>query len=189
MSEMAIQYERRRVSVEDYHRMADIGIFAPDERVELLDGELIAVPPTNSPHAGAVGAIARLLTVRLYDLALVRAQLPVIVDPFSEPEPDIAIVPLEPGEWRDRHPVPADVLLLIEVADSSRDFDLRRKGPTYARAAVREYWVVDVVERRLFVHREPSAAGYAVTHILRPGESIAPLAFARESFAVVAFTG
>ncbi|HMD02150.1 MAG TPA: Uma2 family endonuclease [Candidatus Baltobacteraceae bacterium] len=186
---MAISYERRPISVEDYHRMADAGIFAPDERVELLDGELIAVPPMGSPHGGAIGAITRLLTQRLNDRAAIRVQLPVIVDPRSEPEPDFAIVPLDAREWRDRHPVAADVLFLIEVADSSREFDLRKKAPVYARAGIAEVWVVDVVDRRLIVHREPTRDGHALTHILPQNSRIAPLAFPHEEFEVVAFTG
>jgi len=111
------------------------------------------------------------------------------VDDRSEPEPDFALVGLDENEWRDRHPVAGDVLLLIEVADSSRDFDLRKKAPVYARAAVPEFWVVDVVDRRLIVHRNPVAGRYALTTMLRPGERIAPLAFPGEELEVVAMTG
>ncbi len=189
MSEMAIEYERRRISVADYHRMDDAGIFDPDERVELLDGELIAVPRMGSRHAGAVGAIARLLSHRLYDVAFVRVQLPVVVDEYSEPEPDIAAVAFDAGEYRERHPSVADVLLLIEASDTTRDYDLRKKGPIYARAGIREYWVVDVAERHLLVHREPAPFGYALTRVLRPGETVSPLAFPGERFEVVALTG
>ena len=189
MNDMAVNYERRAITVEDYHRMAEAGIFAPDERVELLDGELIAVAPMGSPHGGAIGAINRLLTQRFNDRAIVRVQLPVIVDARSEPEPDFAIVPLDPREWRDRHPTPADVLFLIEVSDSSREFDLKRKAPTYGRAGIAELWVVDVIDRRLVVHREPTREGYALTHILHQDARIAPLAFPQETFEVIALTG
>jgi len=189
MSDMAVNYARRPISVLDYHRMAEVGILAPDERVELLDGELIAVPPMNSPHGGGITGINQLLAHRFYGRALVRVGLPVTIDDHSEPEPDFALVGLEENEWRDRHPVAGDVLLLIEVADSSRDFDLKKKAPIYARAALPEFWVVDVVDRRLIVHRDPVAGRYAMTRVLRPGERIAPLAFPADELEVVALTG
>lgn len=189
MSDMVSSYARRPISVEDYHRMADAGIFAPDERVELLDGELIAVPPMNSPHGGGITGINQLLTHRFYGRALVRVGLPVIVDDRSEPEPDFALVGLEENEWRDRHPIASDVLLLIEVSDTSRDFDLKKKAPVYARASIPEFWVVDVVDRRLILHRDPVAGRYTLTKVLRPGQRIAPLAFPADELDVTAMTG
>ncbi len=189
MSDMAVSYARRPISVADYHRMAEAGIFAPDERVELLDGELIAVPPMNSPQGGGITGINALLTHRFYGRAFVRVGLPVIVDDLSEPEPDFALVPLAENQWRDRHPVAADVLLLIEVSDTSRDFDLKKKAPVYARACIPEFWVVDVVDRRLIVHRAPSGGRYTRTFVLQPGERIAPLAFPVDQLDVTAMTG
>ncbi|MBC5822796.1 MAG: Uma2 family endonuclease [Candidatus Eremiobacteraeota bacterium] len=186
---MAVRYERRAISVEEYHRMADVGILAPDERVELLDGELVAVPPMGFPHGGAIGAITRLLTSRFSERAVIRVGLPITIPPRSEPEPDFALVPLDPKEWRDRHPAPDDVMLLIEVSDSSCDFDLRKKAPLYARAGIRDFWVVDVVDRRLIVHRDPCAGGYPLTRMLRPHEMIAPLAFPDDALNVAALTG
>ncbi len=189
MSDMAVSYARRPISVEDYHRMADAGIFAPDERVELLDGELIVVPPMNSPHGGGITGINALLAHQFYGRALVRVGLPVIVDDYSEPEPDFALVGMEENEWRDRHPVASDVLLLIEVSDTSRGFDLKQKAHVYARASIPEYWVVDVVDQRLFVQRNPVAGRYATTQVLRPGERIASLAFPADELEVTAMTG
>jgi len=189
MSDMAVNYQRRAISVEDYHRMAEAGVFAADERVELLDGELIEVPPMGSPRGGGITAITDLLTGRLRGRASVRVQLPVIVDAHSEPEPDFAIVPLDPREWRDRHPTARDVLLLVEVSDSSRDFDLHKKAPVYARAAIRELWVVDVVDRRIVMHRAPKGGRYTMIRIFKAGERLAPLAFPGDDFDVRAMTG
>jgi len=189
MSDMAVRYERRPISVDDYHRMADAGIFASDERVELVDGKLIAVPPMGFPHGGAMGAMTRLLSSRFSDRAEIRVGLPVIIPPRSEPEPDFTLVTLDPNEWRDRHPTPPDVMLLIEVSDSSRAFDLRDKALVYARAGIRDFWVVDVVDRRLIVHRDPSAERYALTRVLHPLDTIAPLVFPSDELSVGAMTG
>ncbi len=127
---MAVRYERRPISVDDYHRMANAGIFAPDERVELLDGELIAVAPMNSRHAGANAAVDRALTIRFNGRATVRVQLPIFLSDRSEPEPepDLALVGLDPSEWRERHPLPGDVLhsgeALAPLASPGDDFEV-----------------------------------------------------------------
>ena len=179
-----LDYQIRPITVDDYHRMAEAGIFGPDERVELVDGELIAVPPMGPRHAGGIGRLNRLLTARFNDRALVRVQCPVIVDPHSEPEPEFVLVPPDADDWSDRHPVAGDVLLLVEVSDSTRSFDLRKKVPLYARAGIRETWVLDVVDRRLLVFREPREGRYFVTSVLRDGDEVALLAFPEERFSV-----
>jgi Uma2 family endonuclease len=189
MSEMAIAYERRLISVDDYHRMYEAGVFAPDERVELVDGELIAVPPMGPRHAGAIGRLTRLFTSRLGDRVLVRVQLPVIVDDRSEPEPEFVLVPPDPYDYADRHPQPADVLLLVEVSDSSRDFDRRKKVPLYARAGIHEVWLLDVVDRRLLVFRDPSGGAYRTKSTLAQGNDVAMLAFPDERFTVAEILG
>jgi Uma2 family endonuclease len=189
MSEMAIAYERRPISVDEYHQMFEAGVFGPDERVELIDGELIAVPPMGPRHAGGVRRLNRLFTSRLGDRALVSVQCPVIVDDRSEPEPEFVILPPDPGDYSDRHPRPADVLLLVEVSDSSRDFDSRKKVPLYARAAIREVWLLDVADCRLLVFRDPVAGVYESTLVLADRDEIAMLAFPEERFSVAEVLG
>jgi Uma2 family endonuclease len=189
MNDMALDYTRRPITIEEYHRMDEAGIFAPGERVELLDGELIAVPPMGSPHAGSSGAINAILIRRIGARATVRPGLPIVIHPYSEPEPDFAIVTNSLSQWRDRHPEPGDVLFIVEVSSASLHFDLGRKAEAYSRAGIAEYWVVDVDNRRLVVHREPSAEGYGLTHILFPGDQVSPLAFPGEAFDVADFTG
>ena len=189
MSDMAIHYERRPISVDDLTRMEAAGIFDPDERVELLDGEIITVPPMNPPHAGGITAITRLLTMRFNDVAYVRVQVSLPLGPFSQPLRDFALTGLDANEWRSRDPRPDEVLLVIEVAESSRNVDLYKKAPLYARAGIADFWVVDLIERRLVVHREPLGESYALTRILQAHETIAPLAFPDARFDVAALTG
>ena len=111
MSEMAVAYARHRISVDEYHRMAEAGVFDPDARIELIDGELIErLVPVKPPHAGTVALITRLLTLRLGERACVRCQLPVTITDSSEPEPDIAVVRFSPRRYLDSHPSAGDDL-------------------------------------------------------------------------------
>jgi Uma2 family endonuclease len=178
MSDMAIAYERHRISVDEYHRMADAGVFPPDARIELLDGDLIETVVTmHPPHAACIVGLVELLTMRLVPFACVRSQVPVILGDYSEPEPDCAIVRRDPRRYIDRHPQVADIFFLIEVADSSRDEDRRMKIPLYGRCGVAETWLVDLVDDVVLIHRDPAPDGYGVVTIARRGETVAPLAF------------
>jgi Uma2 family endonuclease len=134
-----------RFSVDQYHRMADAGIFHPEERVELIEGVIIEMTPIGLAHRFAVDQLNRLLTPMVASGWYVAVQNPVSFQ-SSEPQPDIAIVRGTPTEYRQHHPGPDDVELLIEVADSSLDFDRRSKGFMYSRCNVPEYWIVNVVE-------------------------------------------
>jgi Uma2 family endonuclease len=186
---MATEYARRPISVDDFHRMEDAGIFDPDERVELLDGELIAVPPMKPPHGGPMTSLNMLFVRRLGDRVDVRVGLPIILDTYSEPLPDFALVVSAGDGWSERHPEPPDVALLVEVAYSSRSFDLKRKAAAYSRGGISEYWVVDVKERRLVVHRDPGPDGYRLVQMFSPPGTVSPLAFPDESFDVEALLG
>jgi Uma2 family endonuclease len=170
MSEMAIEYQRRPIRVDEYHRMEEVGIIGSEERVELLDGEMVLKPVMNPRHAAAVTRLSHLLVHRLLDSALVRVQLPLQLNDRSEPEPDLAIVRPDPRYYADHHPLPSDVLLLIEVSDSSRSYDLGKKAAAYALAGIAELWIVDLIERRLYVMCDPDHERYALTSILKPSE-------------------
>jgi Uma2 family endonuclease len=171
----------RRFSVEEYHRMAEAGILKPDDRVELLDGDIIPMAPMSSRHAAVVSKIGRWLSRKLADHALIRTQLPVRLDDYSEPEPDIALVRFRENDYADAHPAPADIFLLVEVAQSSLTFDREIKIPQYARAGVSEVWLFNLEHQHVECFSEPGPRGYAVTRIVRRGATLAPHAFPHAS--------
>jgi Uma2 family endonuclease len=163
-----------RFSRDQYERMVEAGIFAPEDRLELLDGEIIAIAPQKSRHATAIRLLAEALR-RCFDAGHdIRAQLPLALDDRSEPEPDIAVVPGSPRDYRDAHP--RNALLVVEVADASLAYDRSRKLAAYARAGVPEYWILDLTGETLEVCRRPMGETYCERRILTPGERITPLA-------------
>ena len=153
MSEVRVRPLRRT----EYDVLVEQGAFDPDERIQLLDGELVVMSPQNAPHAGIVEALNERLVPALVGTARVRVQLPLAAGEHSEPEPDLAVVPAD--EPRDRHPERA--LLVIEVADATVRLDLFRKARIYAAAGVPVYWVIDVAGGVVHVHTDPTAEGYA----------------------------
>lgn len=148
-----------RFTTEDYHRLVDIGVLGEDERTELLNGEVFYKMPINSRHAGCVNFLVRLLS-RLLPELLITAQNPVRLGSHSEPEPDLAVLRSRPDDYRSAHPTPKDVLLLIEVADSSLAVDRAIKAPLYAAAGIPELWIVDLAGEALEVYQDPDPAGY-----------------------------
>jgi Uma2 family endonuclease len=168
--------ERRRFTVEEYHRMAAAGILRPDERVELLDGEIVRMSPIGSRHAGRVERLRDLLRDRAGGRALVRGQNPVRLSGYDEPQPDLAVVRVRADYYEEGHPTAAEILLLIEVADTTLAPDRRQKLPIYAAAGVRETWLLDVQGEALEVYREPGPQGYAQKRLHRRGERVAPAA-------------
>ncbi|HEY1889843.1 MAG TPA: Uma2 family endonuclease [Steroidobacteraceae bacterium] len=151
---------RHRLTVQDYYRMAEVGLLAPDARVELIEGEIIDMAPSGSAHAGILSRLYERLFLAVKGGATVRPQLPLRVDDFSEPEPDFALVTRRSDDYTSSHPLPADVLLLVEVSQSSLRFDRERKLPLYARHGIPEYWIVDVVTPALHVFHTPQAERY-----------------------------
>jgi Uma2 family endonuclease len=144
----------------EYDLLIEQGVFTVDERIQLLDGELVELSPQGVPHASVIEALTERLVPALAGRARVRVQLPFAAGEYSEPEPDVAIVPADTP--RDQHPDEAQ--LVIEVADSTLSLDLGRKARIYAAAGVPEYWVIDVTATVAHVHTEPADAGYqAVT--------------------------
>lgn len=147
-----------RFTRSEYHRMAEAGLFE-GRRVELLEGEVIAMTPQGAAHASAVSRIVRALVSALGENASVRPQLPLALGDRSEPEPDVAVCNPEPRDYAARHPGPGDVLLVIEVADTSLGYDRGPKAAAYARAGVPLLWIVDLTARHVEVHGEPDSAG------------------------------
>jgi Uma2 family endonuclease len=151
---------RHRLTVADYHRLGEAGVLGEDDRVELLEGQLVDMSPIGPRHALAVDALTELLVLAASGRAVVRVQNPVVLDDTSEPQPDFALLRKPWQGYPTAHPRPADVYLLIEVADSSLDFDLGAKLELYARAGIREFWVVDLTTNRVLVHRNPGDGKY-----------------------------
>jgi hypothetical protein len=169
----------RPIRRDEYDRMVELGLFE-DERVELLAGVLVEMSPQGTPHAEVMTRLTRWLIQGLGDRAAVRPQLPFALDDYSEPEPDLAVVP--PGDYSDAHPGRA--LLLIEIADSSLNKDRRIKARSYAAAGVPDYWIVNLVDRIIEVHRGPTAEGFASIVPVGPGQTVSPLHFPELALAV-----
>jgi len=171
---------RRLFTIDDYYRMAGVGILGDDDRVELLEGEIIAMPPIGPQHADEVGWLTAMFHRIFGARAHIRVQQPVRLSDHSEPEPDLVLARNWPGverPYRGVHPQAKDLQLVIEVSDSTLSYDLGDKQRTYARHGVSELWVLDLEGHRLVVHRDPGPAGYQTVETFRRGQSISPIAF------------
>jgi len=156
--------------------MGDFGVFAPEARLELIEGEIVEMAPIGSPHAGTVKILTRQFTRQAGDLAIVSVQDPVMVGDRSMPQPDLALLKPRADSYTRSHPTAAEVLLVVEVADSTLRFDLGTKIPLYARFGIAEAWVVDLQEKAVRVFRDPSENGYRASFTATAGESVSVLA-------------
>ena len=168
----------RLFSVAEYHRMSDKGIFQPDERVELLNGKIIAMAAKKPPHSLVTQCVSDYLKELLQfpGIALVRTQEPIHLDSRSEPEPDIAVVRLPLLQYEDHHPYPGEIYLVIEVADTTLHYDRRTKASAYAEAGIPDYWVIDVKER-IHTFREPGTKKYQYEKVYDKSAKLALVAF------------
>lgn len=180
---------RHRFTVEEYHRMGEARIFHEDSRVELIEGDVLHMCPIGTRHTGGVNRLNALFTRRLGSRVVVSVQNPMILDDFSEPQPDLTILAFRSDYYDGAHPRPSDTLLAIEVADSSLSFDRRIKSALYARKHIRELWIVDVAGKGLEVYRRPTASGYREHQRLTRGKRIAMAAFPRVFFRVADVLG
>jgi Uma2 family endonuclease len=181
---MASMIARHAFTTDEWHRMGELGLFDEDARVELLDGEIIDMAPIGSRHAGTVNRLTRLLVGAVGSRAVVAIQNPVLLDKRSEPQPDVAVLAPRSDDYTLAHAEPAEILLLVEVADSTLGYDRDRKAPYYARAAVAECWVVDLTTDTVLVFRSPSPAGYQDVWRASPGDVISMTALSGVSVAV-----
>ncbi len=149
---------RHRISADEYHRMGEAGIFSEDDRVELIEGEIIDMTPIGTRHADAVRKLIQILASNLPKEALLDVQNPVRLNDDNEPQPDMAVI--KNRRYIDIHPGPEDILLLIEIADTSLDYDRNIKVPLYARHGIPEVWLVDLAGEIVEVFRKPSPTGY-----------------------------
>ena len=166
-----------RFNVDEYMKMAEIGIFVEGERVELMDGEIIEMAPIGMQHEANVDDGTRILVRAVGDRAIVRVQGSLTMDDGRRPQPDFMILKLREGGYRDRVAGPADVLLIIEVADSSLYRDRGAKLTRYAEAGIPEVWIENIPDRVIEAHRNPVNGEYTESRTYRPGETINPIAF------------
>lgn len=170
--------QTRRFSRQDYERLVADGFFHPEERLELVDGELIMMTPQGSRHATAVRLAEDTLRA-IFGVGFdVRVQLPIALEPDSEPEPDLTVVVGSPRDYRDAHPQTA--VLIVEVTDTTLPYDREHKARLYAKAGIPEYWIVNLPDRCLEIHRDPEAVGsscatYQSRSVAHPSDTVTPL--------------
>lgn len=170
------QVTRRKFTVEEYHLLARAGVLKEDDRVELLEGEIVEMSPIGSRHAACVDRLNRVFS-RLGERTIVRVQSPLRLGDLAEPQPDLALLRPRSDFYATAHPGPEDVLLVVEVAETSSDYDRQIKIPLYARWGIPEAWLVDLDQDRVEVHRDPSPEGYRDVRAINRSEALAPVAF------------
>ncbi|MEO6872022.1 MAG: Uma2 family endonuclease [Chthoniobacterales bacterium] len=169
---MSAEVATYRFSVEECDKLGEAGIFDEDDRVELLDGEIIVMSPIGSQHAGVVMRLNAILSRRLGDRVLLNPQNPTMVDEFSEPQPDIMLLKPRADFYTTKHPGPEDILLLIEVSDTTLSYDRGRKLRKYAESNIGEAWIANPKNMTIEQFREPAGRAYAHTTSHHRGESI-----------------
>lgn len=181
---MALPLRRLRFTADQYHKLAEIGVLTEDDRVELIDGEIVDMAPIGDRHFGHVNGFTAVFSETFRGRATLHIQNPVRLGLRREPQPDVVLLRRREDHYRSRMPSPEDVLLLVEIADSSLDYDRNTKVPLYAEAGIVEYWLVNLVDDVILVYRDPSPTGYGVVHVLRRGDTIRPVSFPDVEIAV-----
>ena len=180
MSQTAVQ--RHQWSREEYDRMIAAGVFHPEARLELVDGEIINMTPQGSLQVTAVRLAEERLRLAFPKGHDIRVQMPLALDENSEPEPDIAVVTGTLMDYRDAHPSTA--VLIIEVADTTLPFDRQQKKRLYARAGIQEYWIINLIDQQLEIYRDPKENGYLETDTLKTGKAVTPQTAPQSSIAI-----
>jgi len=157
---MTIQPQRRTFTVGEYYRMAEANILTEEDRVELIAGQIVAMSPIGSRHAACVDRLNGLLHRRPGPAFIVRVQSPIALDAYSAPEPDLVLLRPRADFYAEAHPSPSDVLLAVEVADTSADYDRAIKLPLYAQAGLPEVWLIDLQKGCIEVYAQPQGAAY-----------------------------
>jgi Uma2 family endonuclease len=174
--QVAIEPTRLLFNVDEYEALGTIGFFGDDRRLELIDGEILEMTPIGHVHANCVRRLNALFTSRLADRAVIDVQGPVRLGSLSEPQPDLILLEPPLSRYDHRHAMAADVLLIVEVSDTTLRFDRRVKAPLYARQGLGELWIVDINAGMVEVHRQPSPEGYRMVERLGRDDMITPLA-------------
>jgi len=179
-----VEVRRRRFTIEEYYRMAEVGILGPEDHVELIEGEIVEMSPIGPRHATCVNALTRRLLHAVGDRAVLSPRNPVRLPPDSEPQPDVVLLrPPEARYWDHRAEL-ADAMLVVEASETSYRYDRHVKLSLYARAGVPEVWIVDLAHAVVEVFREPREAGYAFEQRVERGGMIAPAALPDATIAV-----
>ena len=187
---MAVQISKRLFSIDEYHRMAEAGIFSEDDRVELIEGEIVQMTAIGNPHATCVRRLNRLFTGSpLGSRVIVDVQNPVRLGTYSEPQPDLTLLRYRDDFYASGTPAAEDVLLLVEVADSSLRYDREVKAPLYAELGIPEHWLVDVTAGVIEVYRQPQQGRYQYIRRFHRGETISLEAFPETTFSVDSILG
>jgi Uma2 family endonuclease len=186
---MSVQVARRIFTVDEYHRMGEAGIFSEDDRVELVEGEIVMMSPIGSYHAASVKQTSSEFHNILGGRAIVSVQDPIVLNDFSEPQPDIALIRPRADFYRHALPTASDVLLIVEIADSSIEYDRDIKLPAYARSGIPEVWLADIPAETVTAHTEPTNGAYRNVRAFRRGDSITPLHFPDLSIEVASILG
>ena len=166
----------RKFSVDDYHKMGEAGLFAEDERVELLEGRVYAVTPVGRRHAAIVAKLIAFFAP-LRERTVVWVQNPLQLPPYGEPEPDVALLRFSETFYEDEVPEPGDVLLVIEVCRQQPSDSTARVKPIYAEAGVPEFWIVDLIHNRTEVYLEPAGGDYNLKDLVPFGTPLSPYQF------------
>ena len=174
---MSVQTQRRLFTVKEYHLMSEAGVFGEDDRVELIEGEIIQMAAIGTRHASCVKRLLRQFNIIPDEQAIISVQDPIQLTGRTEPQPDIVLLQPRDDYYATAHPIPSQVLLLIEVSDSTVDYDRDIKVPIYARSLIQEVWLVDLVKNCLEVYRHPGPNGYSLMIKLWRGQQVATLAF------------
>jgi len=171
---------RKTFDVHAYYKMVEMGIIQEQERVELIHGEIINMSPINSRHAGIINKLNELLVRRLHGKAIVSIQNPLRLDEYNQPEPDVVVSTFRENHYMDQHPGKDDVLLIIEVADTSLGYDREVKAALYASAGIPEYWIINLKVNMIEVYRNPRHNYYTSKHLYEKGDIISTQAIAFE---------
>ena len=171
-----LETRRRKFNINEYYRMAEVGILHEDDNVELIEGEVIEMTPIGGRRAACVDRLTKVLVQRVGDAAIVRVQGPIRLSDNTEPQPDVALLRLRTDFYAEAHPTPEDVLLIIEVSETSLEYDREMKVPLYARAGIPEVWVVDLAGEKVHTYSRPIDGSYGDTRSAGRGGSIVPQA-------------
>jgi Uma2 family endonuclease len=181
---MAVELTRRRFTSAEYYEMMRSGILTEGDRVELIEGEIVEMTPIGTRHAGIVTELTTSFAQEFGKGVVVSPQNPIDLGERSQPQPDVVVAKRRAGTYRRNHPTPADILLVVEVSDTTLEYDRQVKMPLYGSAMIPEAWLLDLPGDQVLVYREPSPQGFRLLRFVRRGERIAPLAFPDVSFLV-----
>ncbi len=171
-----VKQGKKLFTVDEYHKMSEVGILHPDERVELIEGEIIYMAAMGTPHKSGLIRLARICFKNLGERASITIQVPIILNDLSEPEPDISLLVFDPDDYSEIPPQAKDVYLFIEVSHTTLDYD-HDKAITYSKSGIKELWIININADLIEVYRDPTDKGYQTFMEFRRGESISPLAF------------